>query len=307
MTTITEPLLINDYRRDWVRQVVAVQLGDDHPQYSDYEHLVNKASEEAAAQALAAGHYPKTSGDRWETAPFDRYLHDAIQPIENIYWSFPRDDNDRRGRVWRHRDNMIQDVKGNRLPEFMRLDIEQAAGAYVNAPVKTATVDRLMVDLLVGMEFAQYAQSTVNAPHVPLLAPNVLKRNLILEWFGGRVIAAIMGFVGYALFWGLNKIGLFPEDWLWLVGLILTCLWLLEAAWGTIMLPKVWMASRKAKKTILGLLNHMSLAYASLASSGPISAQHVTGLLNRGTEAGVIWPGPLHVLMEDITARGGRF
>lgn len=37
----------------------------------------------------------------------------------------------------------------------------------------------------------------------------------------------------------------------------------------------------------------MSLAYAALASEGPVSAQHVTGLLARGTDAGVIWPGPL--------------
>lgn len=73
------------------------------------------------------------------------------------------------------------------------------------------------------------------------------------------------------------------------------------------MLPKLWMATRKSKKTILGLLNHMSLTYAALASEGPVSAQHVTGLLARGTDAGVIWPGPLHVLLEDITARGGRF
>ncbi|KIC56044.1 hypothetical protein RM53_13660 [Brevundimonas nasdae] len=42
-------------------------------------------------------------------------------------------------------------------------------------------------------------------------------------------------------------------------------------------------------------------------TDGPISAQHVTGLVNRSTDAGVVWPGPLHVLLEDITARGGRF
>lgn len=111
----------------------------------------------------------------------------------------------------------------------------------------------------------------------------------------------------YLVPWGLSKIGLFPEDWLWAVGLILVLLWLGEAIWNTVMLPKSFMVVRKAQQTITGLINHMSNTYAALASDGPISAQHVTGLVNRSTDAGVVWPGPLHVLLEDITARGGRF
>ncbi|WP_312404693.1 hypothetical protein, partial [Brevundimonas sp.] len=77
--------------------------------------------------------------------------------------------------------------------------------------------------------------------------------------------------------WGLSKIGLFPEDWLWAVVLILLLLWLGEAVWNTVMLPKSFMVVRKAQQTITGLINHMSNTYAALASDGPISAQHVTG------------------------------
>lgn len=299
---------VDDYRRKWVDQVVGTMfLEENRPRYSDVERLINGATRDAAEQAVAAGVFPSEPTGRWDTAPFDRYLHDAVEPIQTLYWTFPRDGEAHNGRLWSHRSSFLQDVKGNRIPEFQRYEIEQIVGGYINGTFKTQTVDRLMVDLLVALEFSQYAQTTVNAPHVPFLAPNVLKRGVIFEWFFGRIIAAIIGYGGYLVFWGLDKIGLFPNNWLWIVGLILTCLWLLDAAWGTIVLPKAWMATRKAKQTILGLLNHMSLTYAALASDGPISAQHVTGLVNRGTEAGVVWPGPLHVLLEDITARGGRF
>lgn len=301
------PIEVEEYRRKWVEQVVGATLGEDHPRYSEFERLVNGATRDAADQAVAAGIFPSEAQDRWKTTPFDEYLHRAIDPIEAIYFSFLRDEDGNKGRVWSHRSFLLQDVKGNLLPELQRYEIEQIAGGYVKGAFKTPTVDRLLVDLLVALEFTQYAQTTFNAPHVPIIAPNALKRSVIVEWFFGRMIAAVIGFVGYAVFWGLNRIGLFPESWLWIVGLILTVLWLLDAAWGTIMLPKVWMATRKAKQTIVGLLNHMGSTYSALSSEGPISAQHVSGLVNRSTEAGVVWPGPLHVLLEDITARGGRF
>lgn len=301
------PSEVEEYRRNWVDRVVETMLGEDRPRYSEFERLVNGATRDAADQAVEAGIFPSEPADRWKTPPFDDYLHRAVDPIEAIYLSFLRDEDGNKGRVWGHRSFLLQDVKANLLPDFQRYEIEQIVGGYVKGSFKTQTVDRLMVDLLVALEFAQYAQTTVNAPHVPFLAPNVLKRGVIVEWFVGRIIAAIIAYVVLAIFWGLSRVSLFPDSWVSGVGLIVTCLWLLDAAWGTIMLPKVWMATRKAKQTILGLLNHMNATYSALASEGPVSAQHVTGLVNRSTEAGVVWPGPLHVLLEDITTRGGRF
>ncbi|MFN3930865.1 MAG: hypothetical protein ACK4JY_03865 [Brevundimonas sp.] len=298
---------VDAYRRKWVEQVVSTMLAENRPRYSDIERLYDGATRDAAEQAVAAGVFPSEPTDRWKTPPFDDYLHKAVEPINNLYWAFDREGARHNGELWRHHPSLLQDVKGGRIPEFSRYEIEGIAGEYVKSGLKTATVDRLMVDLLVALEFAQYAQTTVNAPHVPFLAQNVLKRGVIFEWFFGRIIAAVIAYVILAAFWGLSRVGLFPDSWVSGVGLIVTCLWLLDAAWGTIMLPKVWMATRKAQQTIGALLNHMSLTYAALASDGPISAQHVTGLVNRATEAGVVWPGPLHVLLEDITARGGRF
>ena len=305
---ITDSFGIDAYRRQWVDNAVSGIIGNDRPRNTELERLMDRATREAADQAVAAGHFPAKSGDRWHTSKFDEYLEGAVDPIRNLYWSFPRGDANRAdGRVWSHQPFLLQDVRAKRLPEFQRLDIEQIAGSYIAGKVKTQTTDRLLVDLLVALEFAQYARTIFDAPHVPILAPSVTKQRVIFDWFVGRLIAVILGFVSYGFFWLLSKIGLFPDDWLWVVGVILVGLWFLDAFWGTAMLPKAWLSVRKRKKAILDLLDHMVGTYSALVSEGPISAQHITGLVNKSTEAGVVWPGPLHVLLEDITSRGGRF
>lgn len=306
-TDFKSPYEVNEYRQEWAQNVIASMLGEDRPRYCEVSLAIDAATRDAAEQAVAAGVYPAVGTNSWETTEFDGYLRKAVEPIEALYWTFDRDGDAHNGRLWGHKSFLMGDVRGKLLPVFQRREIEQVAGGYIKGHFKTQTVDRLMVDLLVGMEFAQYAQSVIHAPHVPFLAPSVMKRGVILEWFFGRIIAAVLGYVGYLVFWGLDKIGLFPNSWLWLVGLILTGFWLLDALWGTVMLPKVWMHTRKAKQTIQGQLNHMSLTYTALGSDGPVSVQHVTGLANRAAEAGVVWPAPLFVLLEDIGARGGRF
>lgn len=298
---------VNEYRREWAQNFIASMLGEDHPRYCEASLVIDATTRDAAEQAVAAGVYPVASTDVWKTAEFDGFLRRSVEPIEALYWTFDRDGDAHNGRLWSHKSFLMGDVRGKLLPAFQRREIEQVAGGYVKGDFKTQTVDRLMVDLLVGMEFAQYAETVIHAPHVPFLAPSVMKRGVMFEWFFGRIISAVLAGLGYLAFWGLDKIGLFPNSWLWLVGLILTGLWLLDAVWATVMLPKAWMRTRKAKQTIQGLLNHMSLTYSALGSDGPVSVQHVTGLATRAAEAGVVWPGPLFVLLEDIGARGGRF
>lgn len=304
---IRSPGAVDEYRRHWVDQVVSNSQPEGAPRYTDLRRLIDGATRDAAEQAVAAGHYPTEDRKDLRGEKFDDYLHRAIDPIQDLYWSFEREGDRHDGSLWRHQPSLLQQTKDKRLPEFMRREIEGVAGTYVKSGLKTATVDRLLVDLMVAMEFSQYAETIFRAPHVPIIAPSILKRNVFLDWFTNRILAAVIGFIVYLVPWGLSKIGLFPEDWLWAVVLILVLLWLGEAVWNTVMLPKSFMVVRKAQQTINGLIHHMSNTYAALASDGPISAQHVTGLVNRSTDAGVVWPGPLHVLLEDITARGGRF
>lgn len=296
-----------NYRHKWVEDRVRADLGDSAPRYSELATLMHRATGEAAAQALEAGHSPNEHAARYGQTEFDRYLDAAVQPIESIRWSFPQSERGKDGRVWSHRSFLLSDVRGRLVPEFQRYDIEQIAGRYIKSDVKTSTVDRLLVDILVAMEFAQFADSQINAPHVPMLAPSLLKRRPVVEWFVGRVVSGVFGVVGVGFFWGLSVLGWFPESWLWLVGLIFSGLFLMDATWATVALPRVWLAVRAGKKNVASLLDHMNGTYAALVSEGPVSAAHVTELVNRGSAAGIVWPGPLHVLLEDITARGGRF
>jgi hypothetical protein len=307
METRTDFLATDEHRRKWVENQIAGQLGDNPPLYSELSNLLHKVSKEAAEQAVAAGYSPFEPTAEYYQSKFDKHLSEAIEPVLNIRWTWPHNDEKPNGDVWNHRRFLLSDVRGKLLPEFQRRDFEEIAGTYLQSNAKTATVDRLLVDLLVGMEFAQFADSQLNAPHVPFIAPNLIKRNPPLDWFIARLTSAVMGMVGYLLFWGVSKIGLFPDRWLWIVVLILLGLFLLEAAWSLIVLPKHWMVVRKEQRRVREILEHMSGAYSALGSDGPISAQHVSGLLARATENGVVWPGPVHVLLEDIIARGGRF
>jgi len=294
---------LDQYRRDWLDRHVKAAIGDDAPSYNEFRMLLDQVSREAVDLAMKAGLSPDETGRR---SPFDKFLDDAAEPIENLFWSFGSSDDRKKGRMWSHRSFLISDVRGKLLPEFHRGEIEQLAGAYIDAPVKTATVDRLFADLLVGMEFAQFTDLHVNAPHVPFIGPSLLKRKPILDYFANRVVSAVVGLIGFGLFWLATFVG-FPKDWLWIVAYILMVLFVLESIWSLLWLPKQWLATRAAQKKVQEIISQMSGVYSALGSDGPISAHHVSDLVRKSSDAGIVWPGPLHVLLEDIIARGGRF
>jgi hypothetical protein len=51
----------------------------------------------------------------------------------------------------------------------------------------------------------------------------------------------------------------------------------------------------------------MQTAYTALQARGFVSARHVSQRLEAAADHDVVWPGTLHVLLDDIVARGGRF
>lgn len=296
----------DEHRRKWVDRKLASILGDNDARYCELGGLLDDVTKAAAAQAVAEGHRHDDPAERYGPNLFDAMLAEAAAPIENLRWAFGDLNEEIGGRVWSHQQGVIADVKARRVPQFQRQEIEQVAGGYIAGRVKSAAADRLFVDVLVAMEFYQYADSVLNAPHIPILAPHIFKRKPMIEWFIGRLISIVSGMIGFGLFWLFTKIG-FPESWLWIVGLILFGLFLMESVWSLIQLPRTWFAVRDAQKKITGIFDKMYGVYTALNSSGPISAQHVSDLVMKSTEAGVVWPGPLHVLLEDIIARGGRF
>ncbi|MNS06326.1 hypothetical protein D3C72_377480 [compost metagenome] len=304
---------VEEYRREWVSRKIALLLGDDHnARHSELGRLLDGVTRAAAIDAIRAGHRHDDPTERWGRNQFDGMLTDASIPIDHLRWAMTPPENDKSGRVWGHRDFLLSDVRAKpdmrarMVPQFQRHEIEQIAGSYVEGTVKSAEADRLFVDVLVAMEFYQFADSVLNAPSVPIIAPSMIKRKPILDWIAGRFVSALCGFIGYGLFWLASKVG-FPESWLWIVGLILVGLFALESAWSLIILPRQWFAVHAAQKKLTGMLDQMNGVYAALASTGPVSAAHVTELVKKSTDTGIVWPGPLHVLLEDIMARGGRF
>lgn len=47
--------------------------------------------------------------------------------------------------------------------------------------------------------------------------------------------------------------------------------------------------------------------YAEMNSDGPISAKHIRETAQKAADKGVVWPGPLFALLDDVVARTGRF
>ncbi|WP_297801073.1 hypothetical protein [uncultured Brevundimonas sp.] len=281
-------------------------LEKDVPKYSTVMRLINAATVEAAEQAVAAGYDPNANAGYLEENEFLRHLRGACEPILDAFRSFMVRP-DEQERLLSHRHNLLAEVKQKSYPEISRPEVEQIVGSYIRGAVKTATVDRLLVDLLVALEFSQYANLVLHAPHIPFLAPRLLNRRPILDWLSGNILNVIMAFFVFALFWGASVLGIFPLRWLWIIAYGLVVLLVLNAGWGLIWLPRVWWIVRKARGEVLQHLGCMNSTYAALSSEGPISAQHVTALATKAADAGVVWPAPLYVLLEDIQRRGGTF
>jgi hypothetical protein len=304
---------VEEYRRAWVDRKIASVLGDDHQaRHGDYGHLLDGVTRAAAFEAVSAGHRHDDNTSRDSRTIFDGMLAAASVPIDNLRYAFATSRDDKSGHVWRHRRFVLSDVRAKpeqrakMVPEFQRSEIEEVVGSYIAGKAKSAEADRVFVDVLVAMEFYQFADGVLNAPHIPILAPNAWRRRPIIDWIAGRFVSALTGYLGYLLFWFASKV-FFPERWLWIVGLILTVLFFIEAIWSLIMLPSEWVRVRAHQKKLTLYLDQMDGLYRSLASDGPISARHISELVAKSTDAGVIWPAPLHVLLEDIMARGGRF
>lgn len=304
---------VEEYRRAWVDRKIAFALGaDHHARHAEYGRLLDGATRAAALNAVAAGYRHDDPTTQYGRNNFDGMLTEASIPIDHLRQVFSTGWDDKSGKVWSHHDFVISDVRAKpeqrakMVPDFQRREIEEIVGSYLAGNVKTAEADRMFVDVLVAMEFYQFADSVLNAPHVPIIAPSMWKRKPILDWITGRILSAVCGYLGYLAFWFASKIG-FPESWLWIVALVLIGLFVLEALWSLIQLPSQWIAVRTQQKKLTLFLDQMNGLYRALASEGPISGKHISDLVAKSTEAGIIWPAPLHVLLEDIMARGGRF
>lgn len=300
---------IDAARREWIDDMVLTHTGSTKPKGHQLRSLLEEYSLVASADAATADAEDPYSDERHRA--FDHLLTRGAWPIFDLKSAVSAFDFDREGGndgdIWRHKSWVIDDVKAKRVPAFDRRQLEATAGSYIASKYKFAGLDRAYTDALVALEYYQFTDELLNAPHVPVIAPSLMKRRPVFEFFANLVLNAGGAVIVYLVLWGLSTVGFFPEGWLFGAALILLGLFAISTAIGLVLLPRQWMAVTKVKKNRSAILLAMRDVYSALDSSGPVSLRHFRSLVDKSVSAGVIWPAPLFVLMDDIEARGGRF
>lgn len=299
-----------EVREEWVTSTV-VEWADDAPVYehfkSESERALNEITKAATEYAMTKG-IPVEGGYRGQR--FEDVLSQATSVLTNLRYALRLGDGvgADRLKLWSHRIQPFHWVKAKRVPEIDRIEVESVIGQYLALPYRSEAIDRLLVDLLIAMELFSYANEMVNGVSIPgIFSTSPLKRSPLLEWLVNFLLSGLIWLIVGTALWGLSLIRLFPTDWLSGANVALGLLFLASVLWTTAWLPRTWWAVAKAKTQIRLLLDQMSGVYCELNSQGPISARHVDQRARSAANAGVIWPAPLFVLLEDILARTGRF
>jgi hypothetical protein len=111
-------------------------------------------------------------------------------------------------KLWSHHDWLPAAVKRGKAPRFDRLGIEGAVTAYLKLPYRAPEIDRMLVDLLMAIEFAAFTDWKID-------------RNMNWEIFlstGRRVSNPLVNCASAFLFWhglafGLQWLGLINHHW----------------------------------------------------------------------------------------------
>lgn len=293
-------------RRDWVKERLSRNGGDPSKlQYTDYGRA--PAAITKAALEHAEAHWPKSDLSRLE--PGDLFMPGA-SVIGGLADAIRHPTDDPAGyssNLWSHRANPVAEIKKQTAPLMGRGEIETIVQEYLDLPYRSQHVDRLLVDLLVALEVYAYGETVIKRRGVPdFIATPILKRRPIWEWFLGNLFMVVLWTVLGTGFWGLSRVLPIPDGWVIGFNVVLGLLFALNLIWSTLWLPRTWWIIHRAKRKASELLEEMLSVYAELQSDGPISVRHIELRARSAANAGVVWPPPLFVLLEDICTRGGR-
>ena len=220
-------------------------------------------------------------------------LHDAVSDYDKPDPNF-----------WRHDQSAIDKVKrGGGLP-ISRDQVEGAVGDYLALPIRSSLVDRTLVDILLATELFAFASEVFGKTGFARVS--IAKGNGPLGFVIGRGCSLLMFAVPIGVVSGAAAMGWLSEGWT--IGLILTLigLFLLETIWVTFRFPFAWRAQIRNNAKIAELLGTMHGVYTEMNTAGLISAKHIRERAQAASAAGVGWPAPLFVLLDDIIEREGR-
>lgn len=196
---------------------------------------------------------------------------------------------------WRHLDQPAYGVQHDRVYHIDRIELETAVDSYLDLPVKSAVVDRLLIDMLVACELVAYAKVVYGK--VSIYDPPTFQTVKLLDTVKSRGMHLAFWIVVYliasALAWRS------ATTWvLWLAAI--------ETALSFASMPFGRRIIRRHNSEVLAPLKAMNGVYSELSSGGSISARFIREQAVKASDVGVGWPGPTYVLLDDAIARGGR-
>lgn len=204
---------------------------------------------------------------------YDLLLWEGFDVIENLHAAVTWPDHGEL-KLWSHDDMLVWSTKAKKTPNFDRSYIELCVSQYLRLPYRSLRIDRLLVDLLIAIEMSAF----------------VHQKQWQVGWRG-----AIRSWVQWAIIiFGLHFLfsGMAPLDWF-------ECAVVVAAFFLPLISP--YLGSRSISKLVSSMLD----CYSAMDADGPISARHVREQLTVATQAGVVWPAPVYVLLDDVTARTG--
>lgn len=192
--------------------------------------------------------------------------------------------------AWRHRARPSLAYKKRLEPYILRLEVEEGAAGYLALPYRVDELDRLIADMLMASEMFAFADEM--QPQLKQRLPTGL------SWVWGNLKSLVIGLaIAGVLLW------LAPDSSAaqWAAGIV-AVLTIGGTALSAVLFPFFYPAARAQREKFNATVMSMVDAYTTLNGS-PSSVPHVRKMIDRATDAGVVWPAPLMALLDDIEAR----
>lgn len=289
--------------REKVLDTVIDQFGATDARYSTLYRALDAITQAALAHGKAIG------ATAWD---FEyRILTPGIDMIETLRIGVQADKTPDAEIVnlWHHRTELFDLVRARKTPAMYRSTIEAATGRYLALPYREQSIDRLLADVLVALEAAQFADQMLNEIVHPALgeptSPILRKHPFRVYLKGlsvnlGTMLAIVAGMVGLGVY------GIVGQGWVLGISLGVIIIIGLLVVLMTVTLPMRWRKHAAARDKVVMLMQEMQRTYAELESSGPISARRLLERLRDSDAKGVTWPAPLYALLDDVIAGSGR-
>jgi hypothetical protein len=206
---------VNQSLGEWVDPRLRVEA-PSRPLNSQYAYYLGEMGNAALGHALSVG----TDPDDFESIELDK----ALSVVDELQLAFPG--SSKTLKIWDVA-SPFNKIKAGKVPQIDRSTVEAAVGAYLALPYRCRAMDRLLVRILIGMEFYTFGGET--------------KRRHLIPYFLGDIVVHAVFFGGIALLasW------LSANGWIssttagWTAGICLS-LFLLLTAINAVQLPFEW-------------------------------------------------------------------